>query len=190
MGYQRAGFYVVGVDINPQPNYCGDEFWQVDALQVLRSWDVGGTFDAIHASPPCQHYANVTKWRGNSDDHPDLIAPTRQGLIATGLPWIMENVRTPKLQADVMLCGSQFGLPIRRHRYFQCWWPVPFMQQPCQHRSTDFSFDHGGKQPESVYRDAMGCEWMTVQESREAIPPDYTEWLGSRLLAHLNEVAA
>lgn len=124
----------------------------------------------------------MTRWRGSQDDHPDLIAPVRQGLIATGLPWVMENVRTPELQADLMLCGSQFGLPIRRHRYFQFWYPHAFLVQPCQHSRKDMSFDHGGKQPESAYRDAMGCEWMTVRESREAIPPAYTEWIGTQLL--------
>jgi DNA (cytosine-5)-methyltransferase 1 len=117
MGYHRAGFDVVGVDIAPQPNYPF-EFWQQDALQVLREVPINrhdgrgvvalaiDQFDAIHASPPCQHYANVTIWRGDQDDHPDLIAPTRTLLEQTGLPWVMENVRTTALRGDFMLCGT------------------------------------------------------------------------------------
>jgi hypothetical protein len=190
-GYQRAGFYVVGIDWKPQPNYAGDEFVLGDALDVPNpgSWVpglVGGYFDAIHASPPCQHYANVTAWRGDTDDHPALIAPTRELLEATGLPYVIENVRTKELRGDVMLCGTMFGLPIRRHRYFEDNLTLFAMSpQPCQHRASDYSFDHGAKQPESVYRDAMGCEWMTVQESREAIPPAYTEWIGHQLLTEI-----
>ena len=58
-GYQRAGFYVIGVDIRPQPNYCGDEFVQADALRFLRQVIedgvvLGEPVVAIHASPPCQ----------------------------------------------------------------------------------------------------------------------------------------
>jgi hypothetical protein len=186
MGYHRAGFEVVGVDIAPQPHFPF-EFHQADALDVLRTWNLG-SFDALHASPPCQHYANVTRWRGRADDHPDLIAPTRHLLVASGLPWVMENVRTVELEANLMLCGSQFGLPIRRHRYFQLSWAPFQLHQPCRHRSSDFSFDHGGKQPESIYRYAMGVEWMTVHESREAIPPAYTAWIGTGLLDQLAAV--
>jgi len=179
MGYSRAGFEVVGVDISPQPRYPF-EFVQMDALE----WD-DWAFDAIHASPPCQHYANVTRWKGNQDEHPDLIARTRELLEETGLPWVMENVRTEELRADFMLCGTAFGLPFRRHRHFETNWSGFQMNVSCHHRPSDYSFDHGAKQPESVYRDAMGCEWMTVQESREAIPPAYTEFIGTQLLAHL-----
>ena len=49
-GYQRAGFYVVGVDINPQPRYIGDEVHQADALEFCAQH--GAEFDVIHASPP------------------------------------------------------------------------------------------------------------------------------------------
>jgi DNA (cytosine-5)-methyltransferase 1 len=183
MGYHRAGFDVVGVDVNPQPNYPF-EFVQEDALWVLDRWWTG-TYDAIHASPPCQHYANVTRWRGNRDNHPALIAEVRGGLQAIGLPWVIENVRTSQLRGDFMLCGTQFGLPIRRHRYFETSWAGFHLLPPCQHRKSDRSFDHGGKQPESIYRDAMGCDWMTVRESRDAVPPTYTQWIGEQLLAHL-----
>jgi hypothetical protein len=198
-GYQNAGFYVVGVDVSSQPNYCGDEFVQMDALEFvdglfhwrqLRRRHELSDFAAIHASPPCQHYANVTRWKGNQADHADLIGPTRDLLEASGLPYVIENVRTTALRADFMLCGTAFGLPIRRHRYFETNWSGLVMSHGCQHRPSDFSFDHGGKQPESVYRDAMGCGWMTVRESREAIPPAYTEFIGKQLVAHIGLEAA
>jgi hypothetical protein len=188
MGYHRAGFDVVGVDNRPQPNYPF-EFVQGDALALLRMPGHKHLYDAIHASPPCQHYANVTRWKGDQDDHPDLIEPTRRLLWQTGLPWIIENVRTTHLDADYMLCGTAFGLPFRRHRHFETNWSGTTMNYGCQHRPTDYSFDHGAKQPESVYRDAMGCEWMTVLESREAIPPAYTEYIGHQLLAHIKQEA-
>jgi DNA (cytosine-5)-methyltransferase 1 len=195
MGYSRAGFEVVGVDIKPQPRYPF-EFHQQDALDALRNGWVGlfsespnyldvDWFDVIHASPPCQHYANVTRWKGNQDEHPDLIAPTRELLEATGLPYVIENVRTVELRADFVLCGTGLGLPIRRHRFFETNWSGMRMNPGCHHTSWDYSFDHGAKQSESVYRDAMGCEWMTVQESREAIPPAYTEFIGEHLWRHL-----
>src|SRR5581483_2394046 len=143
MGYHRAGFDVVGVDIRPQPNYPF-EFIRDDALEYLH-WLVAGSggpcwledFAAIHASPPCQHYANVTRWRVAQSEHPDLIAPTRGPLQATGLPWVIENVRTRELRADFMLCGTALGLPVRRHRYFETNWSGLVMSTPCQHRPSD-----------------------------------------------------
>jgi len=176
MGYHRAGFDVVGVDLHPQPHYPF-EFHQADAL----TFPLDG-FDAIHASPPCPHYANVTRWTGKQENHPALIEPTRARLSLTGLPYVIENVRTRALRSPVVLCGSMFALPVRRHRYFESSVALPWMMQPCQHRSSDLAFEHKG---ERAYADAMGCMWMTNVESRQAIPPAYSEWVGAHLLAAL-----
>ena len=186
MGYHRAGFDVVGVDVNPQPNYPF-EFVQADALNP--PFDLT-RFDAIHASPPCQRYSVATAWRGDPANHPDLFAPTRDMLTASGRPWVIENVPGAPFEPDVVLCGTLYGLQIRRHRWFLTSWPSFDLRFPCEHRPEDYSFDHGGKQPESVYRDAMGCDWMTVVESRNAIPPAYTEHIGRQLLEHIMEAAA
>ncbi len=183
MGYHRAGFDVVGVDIKPQPRYPF-EFHQADAL----TFPLDG-FDAIHASPPCQHYAPVTRWRGKKENHPDLFAPVLARLQASGVPWAIENVPYAPFEPSVVLCGSMFGLPLRRHRWFLLSHGWDALVPPCQHRADHLSFDHGGKQPESLYRNAMGCEWMTVRESRNAIPPAYTEHVGAALLRHLGVAA-
>jgi hypothetical protein len=177
VGYHRAGFEVVGVDIDPQPNYPF-EFHRADAM----TWALFDGFDAVHASPPCQGYANVTRWRGDQDDHPRLIEATRRRLIHYGLPWVMENVRTPELRPSIVLCGSMFGLPIRRHRGFETSWHAFDLVPQCQHRPTDMAFMH---KHERAYADAMGCDWMTAREAREAIPPAYTEYIGRHLLAEV-----
>ncbi len=181
VGYARAGFDVVGVDVMPQPNYPF-EFIRSDALEYLTAR--GREFDAIHASPPCQAYSRATAWRGDRGRHPDMIAATREALAATRLPYVIENVQEARhhLRDPIMLCGSMFGLRVRRHRYFEVPW-MPFELMPrCQHRRTDYSHDHGGKQTETTYRLAMGCDWMTAHEARQAIPPAYTEQIGKRLL--------
>lgn len=186
MGYHRAGFDVTGIDHESQPNYPFT-FIQADALEYLATH--GKEFDAIHASPPCQAYSRATAWRGNRKDHPDLIQQTRELLHATGKPYIIENVQEARsyLRDPIMLCGTMFGLRLQRHRYFEA--PhLPFSLMPgCQHRpSTDYSFDHGHKQPERVYANAMRCFWMTVHEARQAIPPAYTQYLGRQLNERLS----
>lgn len=175
-GYQRAGFYVVGVDIKAQPHYCGDEFYQGDAM----SWPLEG-YDAIHASPPCQHYANVTRWRGNQCDHPDLLTATIERLRAQPAPWVVENVPEAATEPGVILCGSSFGLEVKRHRWFLTEPPLFGLVSPCRH-SELLPFEHKG---ERAYADAMGCEWMTNREAREAVPPAYTEFIGAQLRAAL-----
>jgi DNA (cytosine-5)-methyltransferase 1 len=179
MGYHRAGFDVVGVDIKPQPHYPF-EFIRESALYFLEHEELG--FDAIHASPPCQHYAGVTAWRGDQAAHPNFVPVTRDLLVGTGLPWVIENVREAPLTGHVLLCGTMLGLPVRRHRHFETSWHGWQMTTPCQHRSSDLAFMH---KQERAYADAMGCDWMTAREAREAIPPAYTEFIGARLLEQL-----
>jgi hypothetical protein len=183
MGYHRAGFEVTGIDIAPQPRFPF-EFLEYDALEFLEFGDLSG-FDAIAASPPCQHYAGSTAWRGDRSKHPDLIAPTRELLEATGLPYVIENVPDARrhLRNPLMLCGSAFGLPIRRHRYFETNWPLGILTLGCHHQSTDLAFMH---KAERAYADALGCEWMTSVEARQAVPPAFTEFIGAALAAHLS----
>lgn len=213
-GYQEAGFYVVGVDIEPQPNYCGDEFVQDDALFWMRHglrWrrrhnDVR-SFDAIHASPPCQFYSSLAAMHPDRE-YPDLIAPTRDLLIASGLPFVIENVPGAPLETasnlfgghGVELCGSMFGLGVdrgylRRHRLFETSHPIS--QPTCAHRGMAVGvYGHGGHSGKHrmLYRaeaaEAMQIDWMTRDEMCQAIPPAYTEYIGEYLLRHLKAVAA
>jgi DNA (cytosine-5)-methyltransferase 1 len=173
VGYHRAGFDVVGVDIAAQPHYPF-EFVQADAL----TFDLDG-FDVYHASPPCQAYANVTRWRGDQGGHERLIARVRERLEATGRPYVLENVRTRELRPCVVLCGSMFGLPVRRHRGFETSWRMSPLVLACYHRAGDLPFMH---KAERAYADAMGCGWMSNREARQAIPPAYTEHIGRELL--------
>jgi len=190
-GYQQAGFYVVGIDINPQPRYVGDEFFQADALEFIAAH--GHEYDVIHASPPCQAYSEMTakKYRGN---HPDLIAPTRELLAATGRPYVIENVENARrlLVNPVMLCGSMFKLNLWRHRYFEIWPPVFLLTHPCDHSlepvlitgTTRRKPENGGRFEYSAQqcREASGLNWMTRGEMDQAIPPVYTRFIGERLL--------
>lgn len=188
MGYSRAGFDVTGVDIKPQKNYPFP-FVQADALEYLAQH--GHEYDVIHASPPCQAYAGVTAWRGDRSKHPDLIAATQAGIRTLNVPYVIENVPDARryLRTPFMLCGSAFGLRVRSHRYFESPLLPLSLQAPCQHRADDLSRDHGAKQTEAEYRDALGCEWMTVHEARQAIPPAYTSFIGSLLLAQMQDAA-
>jgi len=188
-GYADAGFEVVGVDIKSQPNYPY-EFHQADVFDLSILWMQG--FDAIHASPPCQAYSRATAWTGDRSSHPDLIAPVQALLYVVGLPYVIENVQDARrlLREPVMLCGSMFGVPVQSHRFFEVSPPYFPLVPPCQHRATDASRDHGSKQTESEFRDAMGCGWMNAHEAREAIPPAYTKFLGTQLLDHLTSQSA
>ncbi|MFG2872937.1 class I SAM-dependent methyltransferase [Streptomyces sp. NPDC048338] len=186
MGYHLAGFEVTGVDNRPQPTYPFT-FHQADAL----TFPLDG-FDLIHASWPCERYARVTAWRGNPNDHPDLIGVGRDRLAASGIPWVIENVpETAKagiLRPDYLLCGSQFGLNVRRHRVFETsWGSQGDLLPPCWHHSGLLAFEHKG---ERAYADAMGCTWMSSAEARKAVPPAYTQWIATQYLTHERQAAA
>jgi len=181
MGLYCAGFDVTGIDIKRQPRYPF-RFIQGDALKPpVRLED----FDLIWASPPCQAYSRATAWTGDRSSHPDLIGAVQAML--HGSHYVIENVQEARrlLRNPSMICGSMVGLPVRRHRYFETSFEMPLLGHPCFHRRTDLSHDHGSKQTEAQYRDGMKCDWMTVHEAREAIPPAYAEHIGRYALMAL-----
>lgn len=205
MGYRNAGWEVVGVDINPQPRYPF-EFFQRDALRLRPS--IMQRFDAIHASPPCQ-FATELRHAPNTKDHANLIPETRRVLELSGLPYVIENVDGAKghLIDPALLCGSMFGLgaaghQLQRHRWFETNWPFEVPME-CDHREPVIgvygghvrcrSAKHGGRQTKdfdgydkpALAREAMGMPWATMGQMSEAIPPAYTQFIGSQLLAHV-----
>ncbi len=212
VGYHRAGFDVVGVDIKPQPHYPF-KFIQADALEFTRWGAVAYLFDAIHASPPCQAYSVLR--RANPDaEYPNLIAPTRELLEATGLPYVIENVPGAPTRHLIVLCGSMFGLgangrQLRRHRNFEL--SFPMMSPPCQHEGEAigvygggptgrYTFENGAKKDYYNRRggyqgtiaekqEAMGIDWMNAAEINQAIPPAYTELIGFQLRQHIDAEA-
>lgn len=186
MGYHRAGFEVVGVDIEPQPRYPFI-FHQGDALTLLPELIDRYRPAAIGASPTCQRKARVTAWRGNREDHPNTLTPTLRALERLDIPWVVENVpeAADELRPDYLLCGTQFGLPVRRHRIFQRGnWTAYELLPPCQcwRNPHLLPFMHKG---ERAFADAMGCDWMTNLGGRQAVPPAFTEYIGGQLLAHI-----
>lgn len=203
-GYQNAGFDVWGVDINPQPNYCGTLFFEADAISFLNTYPLDG-FDVIHASPPCQAYSVTSSLHDN--DHPELVEPMRRILDAIGLPYVIENVVGAPLRNATLLCGSMFGLGVRRHRLFETS-PVIIGAPQCNHRLQPFPVDVTGtggpsskprtgkggvhRKPRDLThaREVMGVDWMTRRELSQAIPPAYAEWVGLQLKAHLEQATA
>lgn len=207
-GYQLAGFHVTGVDLHPQPNYCGDEFHQADAL----TFPLDG-FDAIHASPPCQAFTSM-KSMHNAGEHADLLTPTRGRLIAWGGPFVIENVPGAPMINHITICGSSLGLGVvkydrelRRHRHFETTFSV--LVPPCAHRKATIGIygdhardrrrkpgvrDRGVDFPDAekieLAREAMGIDWMNWKELSQAIPPAYTELIGQQLMRHIELKAA
>lgn len=196
MGYHRAGFEVVGVDIDPQPRYPF-EFHQADAM----TFPLEG-FDAIHASPPCQAFtAYRRRGAGVGDGYPNLIVDVRHRLLRTLRPYVIENVPGAPLLNPIQLCGSGVGLDVRRHRLFesnQPLWALPCVHgwqtprfQPATNRANLRRTVEVGvwRIPLSAQQAAMGIDWMTLEELTEAIPPAYTEHIGGQLLAAIGAAA-
>jgi DNA (cytosine-5)-methyltransferase 1 len=189
MGYHRAGFEVVGVDINPQPHYPF-EFHQADAL----TYPLEG-FDAYHASPPCQRYSTMTP-KSHKENHADLLPIVTKIFRGSGKLYCIENVAGARryLNAPIMLCGSMFGLPTFRHRLFELPNFIPFMilTPSCKHVLVTTAgknscaarpLQKGVKRKSVKYAPvAYDIDWMNFQELREAIPPAYTEYIGKYLM--------
>jgi DNA (cytosine-5)-methyltransferase 1 len=177
MGYHQAGFEVVGVDINPQPRYPF-EFIQADALTLDRA--SVASFDAIHASPPCQAHTAM-KTMHNAKPHEDLVERTRALLIASGRPWAMENVIGAPLDAPIMLCGTMFGLGVedaelQRHRLFEMSDPPLFVPQ-CQHGRRATLGVYGGHVRNRKRARTIGIYGEGARDSRRKFDkgvPDFT----------------
>lgn len=205
-GYQEAGFEVWGVDTEDQPRYAGDRFANDDAIHILESmfhpWPIWRIedFDGIHASFPCQRWtAYNRRGEGVGEDYPDLIGKGRELLLATGLPYVVENVPGAPLESPIRLCGSSFGLDVRRHRHFETNFPV--MAPPCNHSAQEPGRFPGATNrpngratvevgvwriPLETQKQAMGIDWdVTLPELSNAVPPAYTAHIGSYLLQHI-----
>ncbi|MFI5716268.1 DNA methylase [Nocardia sp. NPDC051750] len=198
VGYERAGFDVVGVDIVDQPNYPF-EFHLGDAIEFIR--EHGHEFDFIHTSPPCQASCTLTRGTNKGRVYPQLIPQTRAALAAVGVPSVIENVMGADIRRDLVLCGEMFGLGVIRHRAFELsgWRAV----QPAhrRHRGYVRGWRHGvyrdgpylavhgqggGKGSVAEWQAAMGISHTDVRhEIAEAIPPAYAEHIGAQALSHL-----
>ena len=191
MGYHRAGFEVVGVDINPQPHYPF-EFHQADAL----TYPLEG-FDAYHASPPCQAYSQAfSPLVGHRSEHPDLVAKTLQYLAAANKPFVIENVPGSPMQSHIVLNGTMFGLKTKKARLFELH-GFEILLLPGKFANTNGMGKSGqlvGIMQHSCYPNeivpnkenlasAYGIDWvMTRHELRQAISPAYTEFVGRHLM--------
>jgi DNA (cytosine-5)-methyltransferase 1 len=191
MGYHRAGFTeIVGVDHRPMPRYPFQ--FEADALNFCASFGAG--FDAIHASPPCEHWSQLTP-QAHRANHPPLIAATRLIMQTINRPFVIENVPSAKreLLSPFMLCGSMFGLPLRRHRFFEVSWSLQSLIQPCAHQQSPVlisgthrrTYEPRYEYPLKACADAAGIDWMTRAELDKAIPPAYTEHIGKQLIEAL-----
>lgn len=207
MGLHRAGFEVIGVDVAPQPRYPF-RFVQMDWRDTFNYWQAG-TFDFVWASPPCQRYCALKVMR-NAREHPDFVDEVRERLRGFGLPYVIENVFGAPLNNPIVLCGSHFalqsnGFQLRRHRYFEASFSISSPGQ-CAHaprtlgvygqKVRDIAQEkrHYAKpeetrgQPVGVVlpqrwgKEAMGIDWMNMQELSEAIPPAYSEYIGRQFL--------
>lgn len=219
MGFHRAGFDVFGVDLfrhrdtngklkgfrqqrYPFPSHQGD------AIEFIT--EHGHEYDVIAASPPCQLYS-VSANAHKANHHPDLVGPTRDAILATGKPYIIENVPGAPLLDPVMLCGTMFDLRatdtdglrvwLKRHRLFEsnvflvppggCFHPKDILcagvyGNGSPSRDAAKARADGYTPPsQTVRNDLMGIDWMSRNGLSQSIPPIYTEFLGKQMMAHL-----
>ena len=193
-GYNKAGFDVTGIDLKHGKRYPY-KYIKGDVLLYLQDLDFLRSFDIIHASPPCQTHSitqHLRNAQGKSTSKLDLIPQTRAALIASGKPYVIENVPGSPLINPIQLCGSSFGLQVRRHRLFES--NMKLTGSVCDHKaqgrpvgvygSLNDQIPRGGKTATTIDegRDAMGMPWAIWTELVEAIPPAYSEYIGKQII--------
>ena len=195
VGYSRAGFEVTGLDIKHGKRYpfeyCRLSIENV-TVEFLRK------FDVIHASPPCQTFSitrNLRVAQGKTTNKKDWLPFTRDMLIESKRPYVIENVPGAPLNTPVQLCGSSFGLKVRRHRLFES--NMPLLGSTCDHKpqgkpvgiygSMRDEIPGGGHTAKTMQEanESMGIDWMIWSELVEAIPPAYTEYIGKQLIKNV-----
>lgn len=193
-GYAKAGFDIIGVDKKLQKNYPYS-FYHGDAIEYLK--DNYMDFDAVHASPPCQLYSTTRSLNGGlseetDGDNEDLVDPTRDALLETKLPYVIENVEGAPLNHATILCGAMFGIRTYRHRLFE----TNFFLEQIRHNVHRVPTARLGRMPKDgefmtivgnyagadLAKSIMGIDWMTRKELAQAIPPVYTEYVGKTLI--------
>lgn len=204
-GYARAGFTVRGVDIVDRPRYPFT-FVQADALEyldrIIRSGEVE-RYTLIHSSPPCQGKCALTagtnQAMGWGGDHVDLVAPTRNLLEKSGVPYVIEQPNgKAEIRKDVSLCGVMFNLRVFRHRNFELGGWTTVKPKHVKHVGYVRGWRHGvyrdgpylaaygeggGKATVAEMQSAMDITWTGVREElTEAIPPAFAEWIGRAFL--------
>lgn len=186
-GYRRAGFDVTGVDNQPQPKNP-HRFILADAVAYLA--EHGHEYDCVHASPPCQAFTKAQRLRHRL--HPDYIAPVRELLLSLGKPYVIENVPGAPLNNPVELCGTMFGLRLYRHRLFETNWPLVAPAHP-KHVAPQVKMGRPAAAAQMIQpvgnfsgvaeaRSVMEMPWASRDGLREAIPPVYTEYVGTQLM--------
>lgn len=197
-GYAEAGFDVIGVDIEPQPNYPF-EFHQGDAM----AWPLDG-FDAVHASPPCQDHSNMSTGLHAKHGTAWMLPRTIDRLREWNGVWVVENVEGADMPGAVTLCGTEFGLStrtrdgvfrvLRRHRRFLSnVWLMGAGGCTCSGRPVVGVYGHGGggrvtrgyTGDLAESREAMGMAWGSRKGVSQAIPPAYTRFIGEQLITAL-----
>ena len=191
-GYAMAGFEVTGIDVKHGKRYPF-KYIRGDVRDYLHA-DFLQQFDVIAASPPCQTHSATKHLRnaqGKSTSKIDMIPEVREALIASGKPYVIENVPNAPLINPIQLCGSGFGLKVRRHRLFES--NVSIVGNTCNHKaqgkpvgiygSMRDEIPNGGHTAKTMAEanQAMGIDWMIWSELVESIPPSYTEFIGNQL---------
>jgi hypothetical protein len=194
-GYELAGFDVTGIDLKSGKRYPFTYIkkdFKTLTIEDLQDYDV------IHASPPCQTFSitkNLRIAQNKKTNKEDLLDATRQLLIDSGKPYILENVPGAPLRNPIQLCGSVFNLQVRRHRLFES--NMPLRGSGCDHKqqgrpvgiygSLNDKIPGGGQTAQTIEiaRAAMGINWMIWSELVEAIPPMYTKFIGDQVMTYL-----